>query len=105
MVLAEYNGGPLNAGYYRADVAALAAETRNYVPRVLDLYARLKDQFAAGGSAPGASAAHDGQREGKQLGVRTQAVLSRAAAVEERAATPAPAPSPRPAPPAGRPAR
>jgi hypothetical protein len=32
-------------------------------------------------------------------------VLSRAAAVEERAATPAPAPSPRPAPPAGRPAR
>ncbi len=28
MVLAEYNGGPVNAGYYRADVGALAAETR-----------------------------------------------------------------------------
>ena len=48
MVLAEYNGGPVNAGYYRADVGALAAETRNYVPRVLELYARLKDQFETG---------------------------------------------------------
>ncbi|HVQ27400.1 MAG TPA: transglycosylase SLT domain-containing protein, partial [Planctomycetota bacterium] len=104
MVLAEYNGGPLNAGYYRADVAALAAETRNYVPRVLELYGRLKEQFDTGTPAQGASAARDGQREGKLLGVRTQAVLSREAAVEERPAAPAPAPSPRPAPPAARPA-
>ena len=54
MVLAEYNGGPLNAGYYRAAVGALAAETRSYVPRVLELYARLKDQFDAGLRAQGA---------------------------------------------------
>jgi len=104
MVLAEYNGGPLNAGYYRADVAALAAETRNYVPRVLELYGRLKEQFDTGTPAQGASAARDGQREGKLLGVRTQAVLSREAAVEERPAAQAPTPSPRPAPPAARPA-
>lgn len=107
MVLAEYNGGPLNAGYYRADVAALAAETRNYVPRVLDLYARLKDQFNGGAVVQGASASRDTQREGKLLGARTTAVLSRGAAAEERpsSAAPAPAPSPRPAPAAGRPAR
>ena len=37
MVLAEYNGGPLNAGYFRAGVGQLAAETKNYVPRVLEL--------------------------------------------------------------------
>jgi soluble lytic murein transglycosylase-like protein len=41
MVLAEYNGGPLNAGYFRANVKALAMETRAYVPRVLDVYQRL----------------------------------------------------------------
>ena len=48
LVLAEYNGGPLNAGYFRAGVGALAAETRNYVPRVLQLHARLKDDFDKG---------------------------------------------------------
>ncbi len=41
MVLAEYNGGPLNAGYFRANVKALATETRAYIPRVLDVYERL----------------------------------------------------------------
>ena len=69
MVLAEYNGGPVNAGYYRADVAALAAETRNYVPRVLELYARLKDQFETGPTLQ-AELYNDGRREGKLLGVR-----------------------------------
>jgi len=48
MVLAEYNGGPLNAGYFRAGVGALASETRSYVPRVLELHARLKDEFDRG---------------------------------------------------------
>jgi soluble lytic murein transglycosylase-like protein len=104
MVLAEYNGGPLNAGYYRADVAALAAETRNYVPRVLDLYARLKDRFEGGAAAQATPAARDVQREGKLLGARTTGVLSRAA-VDERPVAPASAPGPRPAPPSGRPAR
>jgi soluble lytic murein transglycosylase len=46
LVLAEYNGGPLNAGYYRAGVGALATETRNYVPQVLALYGQLKEKFA-----------------------------------------------------------
>jgi len=41
MVLAEYNGGPLNAGYFRANVRALATETKGYVPRVLSVYERL----------------------------------------------------------------
>jgi hypothetical protein len=48
MVLAEYNGGPLNAGYFRAGVGALASETKSYVPRVLELHARLKDDFDRG---------------------------------------------------------
>ena len=91
MVLAEYNGGPLNAGYYRADVAALAAETRNYVPRVLELYARLKDRFETGASVSGVAAALQDQREGKRLGVRSASVLSRAQpSAEERPAASAP---------------
>jgi soluble lytic murein transglycosylase-like protein len=88
MVLAEYNGGPVNAGYYRAAVSALAAETRNYVPRVLELYARLKDKFGTG-AVRAAETLDGGEREGKLLGVRTAGTLSRAAA-------PAPAPAPSP---------
>ncbi len=110
MVLAEYNGGPLNAGYYRADVGALAAETRSYV-RVLELYARLKDQFEAGRPLP-APASRDDQREGKSLGARSSSLLGRASApVEERAAgassatAPAAAAAPNPAAGAGRPTR
>ena len=112
MVLAEYNGGPLNAGYFRADVGALAAETRSYVPRVLELYARLKEQFEAGPAAQGALASHDDKREGKSLGARTASLLGRASApVEERAAgassatAPAAAAAPNPAAGAGRPTR
>ncbi|MGH9319337.1 MAG: lytic transglycosylase domain-containing protein [Vicinamibacteria bacterium] len=41
MILAEYNGGPLNAGYFRAKVGSLAGETRDYVPRVIAVYERL----------------------------------------------------------------
>jgi hypothetical protein len=48
MVLAEYNGGPLNAGFFRAGVSQLAPETRTYVPRVLELHGRLKEEFAKG---------------------------------------------------------
>jgi Transglycosylase SLT domain len=69
MVLAEYNGGPLNAGYMRAGVAALAAETRNYVPRVLDLHQRLLQEFEAGTAlALQADTGPDSQRGGKRLG-------------------------------------
>jgi hypothetical protein len=80
MVLAEYNGGPLNAGYYRANVGPLAAETKNYVPRVLAVYERLKEQFETGAAAESGPASPDGQREGKKLGGRTSALLARPSA-------------------------
>jgi soluble lytic murein transglycosylase len=67
LVLAEYNGGPLNAGYLRAGAAALASETRSYVPRVLELYQRLKQEFEAG-TALLAEAREDSERRGKALG-------------------------------------
>ena len=67
MVLAEYNGGPLNAGYFRAGVGALAAETRSYVPRVLQLYARLKEEFDRGMELRVELMHRDAQREGKTL--------------------------------------
>jgi hypothetical protein len=67
MVLAEYNGGPLNAGYFRAGVGPLAPETRSYVPRVLELYGRLKEEFERG-LEPGSQAmGHEALREGKTL--------------------------------------
>ena len=67
LVLAEYNGGPLNAGYLRAGAAALASETRSYVPRVLELHQRLKQEFEAG-MALLAEAREDPERRGKTLG-------------------------------------
>jgi soluble lytic murein transglycosylase-like protein len=70
LVLAEYNGGPLNAGYFRAGVGQLAAETRNYVPRVLQLHARLRDEFDRGLSMAPDVAHRDAQREGKTLSGR-----------------------------------
>jgi Transglycosylase SLT domain len=77
LVLAEYNGGPLNAGYFRAGVSQLAAETRNYVPQVLEVYGRLKQKFASL-YEPDADAAHL-QREGRALGVPPTAVQGRPA--------------------------
>ena len=67
MVLAEYNGGPLNAGYFRAGVGALASETRSYVPRVLQLYERLKDEFDRGVELRAELMHRDAMREGKTL--------------------------------------
>jgi soluble lytic murein transglycosylase-like protein len=67
LVLAEYNGGPLNAGYLRAGAAALASETRNYVPRVLELHQRLRQEFEAG-TALQTEAREDSGRRGKTLG-------------------------------------
>jgi soluble lytic murein transglycosylase-like protein len=67
LVLAEYNGGPLNAGYLRAGVAALASETRSYVPRVMELHARLKQEFEAGPTLQ-ADARESPERRGKRLG-------------------------------------
>lgn len=67
LVLAEYNGGPLNAGYFRAGVGPLAAETRSYVPRVLALHARLKDEMDKGMALALDATRRDAQREGKTL--------------------------------------
>lgn len=67
MVLAEYNGGPLNAGYFRAGVSALAAETKNYVPQVLEVHARLKERFEKGNTIQLETMHRDPRREGKQL--------------------------------------
>lgn len=50
MVLAEYNGGPINAGYYRARSHRTAPETAEYVPKVLENYARLSKELP---SSPG----------------------------------------------------
>lgn len=91
LVLAEYNGGPLNAGYYRASVGALAAETRQYVPRVIELYGRLKQQFETGTAPPSPIARSEGQREGRSLGARSAALLNRT-----REVTPEPAALPTP---------
>jgi hypothetical protein len=70
LVLAEYNGGPLNAGYFRAGAGELAAETRSYVPRVLQLHARLKEQFAKGAPPALDAGRGDAPREGKTLAGR-----------------------------------
>jgi hypothetical protein len=67
MVLAEYNGGPLNAGYFRAGVSALSAETRNYVPQVLEVYGRLKEKFEKGIDIQQETMHRDARREGKTL--------------------------------------
>jgi Transglycosylase SLT domain len=97
MVLAEYNGGPLNAGFYRAGAGALAAETRNYVPRVLELYALLKQEFENGTDThPLELGYQDVHREGKTLGAstvtaRTAAAAAAAAPAARAAAPPAPA--------------
>ena len=67
LVLAEYNGGPLNAGYFRAGVSQLALETRNYVPQVLELYGRLKERFEKGSELQLELMHRDARREGKTL--------------------------------------
>jgi len=68
LVLAEYNGGPLNAGYFRASVRALAPETRSYVPRVQELHGRLKKEFERGIDVRAEPSHRDGRRQGKKLG-------------------------------------
>ena len=52
LALAEYNGGPRNAHYFRAGSSRLAEETRSYVPKVMAIYERLRNRFAKKGRAP-----------------------------------------------------
>lgn len=71
MVVAEYNGGPVNAGHYRAEAGALAPETRQYVPRVLDVYTRLQEEFGSGEALPTGPPSREPGREGRALGAVT----------------------------------
>ena len=68
MVLAEYNGGPLNAGYYRAGSARAATETTNYVKKVGTVYDGLKNRFELGVEVTLEQMHKDGDRNGKLLG-------------------------------------
>lgn len=79
MVLAEYNGGPLNAGYFRARVGALASETRNYVPKVMELHARLQQEFERG--LLEVDGQRDASREGKVLAAKRDPAVARPAEV------------------------
>ena len=68
MALAEYNGGPINAGYYRAGSSRTAQETADYVPKVLEQYNRLVKKLPM---PPGRSydiLYRDATRGGKKLG-------------------------------------
>ncbi len=67
MVLAEYNGGPVNAGYYRAGSHRTTPETADYVPKVLEQYERLCKDLPM---VPGSSfdvLYRDSARAGKKL--------------------------------------
>lgn len=70
MVLAEYNGGPLNAGYYRAGSSYTAAETREYVQRVSAVYDGLTSKFELGVDVSLSPMHRDRARDGKELGGR-----------------------------------
>lgn len=76
MVLAEYNGGPLNAGYFRAGSNRTAAETRDYVRKVKDTHARVLNKFERGIDARLDPMHRDKNRDGKALGVRARAQIS-----------------------------
>jgi soluble lytic murein transglycosylase-like protein len=76
MVLAEYNGGPLNAGYYRAGSSFTAAETRDYVRKVGALYESLESKFELGVDVTLEPMHKDQERDGKELGRRPASLQS-----------------------------
>lgn len=72
MVLAEYNGGPINAGYYKAGSHRTAPETRDYVPKVLEQYERLvKDMPMAPGRGSDIVYRDIGRDEKRLVSVKT----------------------------------
>jgi soluble lytic murein transglycosylase-like protein len=85
MVLAEYNGGPLNAGYYRAGSSYTAVETKEYVQRVGSVYDELTSKFELGMDVSLSSMHRDRGRDGKELGGRPS---MRAAVPMKRGASP-----------------
>jgi soluble lytic murein transglycosylase-like protein len=48
MVLAEYNGGPINAGYLRARSVRVATETSDYVDKVIAIHEELERKLEFG---------------------------------------------------------
>lgn len=68
LVLAEYNGGPLNAGYLRAGSGKASAETRSYVAKVLELRERLKEKLDQGAGASPTRSRTESPREARRLG-------------------------------------
>lgn len=78
MVLAEYNGGPLNAGYYRAGSSNTAAETKEYVRKVNEVYDTLTDKFELGVEVTLLPMHKDRERDGKELGIRPRPRNARA---------------------------
>lgn len=76
LVLAEYNGGPLNAGYLRAGSSRAAAETRDYVHKVKDTHLRLVNRFERGIDVRLDPMHRDQNRDGKALGFRAKTQYS-----------------------------
>ncbi|HEY7817909.1 MAG TPA: lytic transglycosylase domain-containing protein [Vicinamibacteria bacterium] len=73
LVLAEYNGGPLNAGYYRAGSSSTALETREYVQKVSAVYDELRTKFELGVEVSLMPMHKDRERAGKELAGETLA--------------------------------
>lgn len=71
LVLAEYNGGPRNAGLLRAGDDDVAVETRDYVPKVLAVYDRLRSKLDTGDPLADEAMYRDRNRNGKTLAVVT----------------------------------
>lgn len=69
LVLAEYNGGPRNAGLFRAGASGVPKETRDYVPKVLKVFERLQQDLEVGTSPVRLSMSvyRDRNRRGKRL--------------------------------------
>lgn len=90
MVLAEYNGGPLNAGYWRAGSQKTASETRDYVLKVMDVHERVKAKFEGGLNVELDFMHVDPNRNGKLLG--SAPTLTPVPAPRKEIATIAPSP-------------
>jgi soluble lytic murein transglycosylase-like protein len=91
MVLAEYNGGPLNAGYYRAGSSYTALETKEYVQKVSDVYEGLRSKFELGVDVSLMPMHKDRYRAGKELGVSSfpAATVAKAPGTAPSTVTPA----------------
>jgi soluble lytic murein transglycosylase-like protein len=73
LVLAEYNGGPINAGFYRAGSRRIAEETQDYVPKVLAQYKRLSKRLPMPPGRSYQDLYRNASRAGKVLGKPIQA--------------------------------